>query len=194
MLKRDLRQLNFDFAKGKEVGLFVVYSQRQVDNINLIIEKCNKYELTAVQTAYVLATAYHEGYNPSVANSRITSIREFGGAKYLQSKKYYPYYGRGFVQLTWLENYRKESKRLGVDFVNNPDLVLNEEYASDILVHGMKNGSFTGKKLSDYINNATKDYDGARRIINGVDKKELIAGYAMKFEKCIDYEIKEVCN
>ncbi len=194
MLKRDLRQLNFDFAKGKEVGLFVVYSQRQVDNINLIIEKCNKYELTAVQTAYVLATAYHEGYNPSVANSRITSIREFGGAKYLQSKKYYPYYGRGFVQLTWYDNYKKESDRLGVDFVHNPDYVLEEEHAADILVHGMTHGRFTGKRLDQYINDKKKDYIGARRIINGTDKKELIAGYAMKFEKCIDYEIKEVCN
>jgi putative chitinase len=48
--------------------------------------------------------------------------------------------------------------------------------------YGMRNGSFTGKKLSDYINQNKCDYSNARRIINGVDRQALIAGYANNIE------------
>jgi len=48
----------------------------------------------------------------------------------------------------------------------------------------MKDGIFTGKKLSDYISSAGVDYE-ARRIINGSDKQQLIAGYARKFESIL---------
>lgn len=175
-------KLAYNFQGGKDVGLFTRYSQLQVESIEQIIADCNKYGLTRQQTAYVLATAYHEAYNPSVANSRITPITEFGSESYLKGKKYYPYIGRGFVQLTWEENYRKQSKRLGIDLVDSPHLALTVWIASDILVHGMLHGSFTGRKLSHYINDSNVDYIGARRIINGTDKASLIAGYANKFD------------
>lgn len=178
-------QYKFDFEGAKQNKMFSSYSQRQVDSINAIMCQCSNNGLTVPQIAYVLATAYHEAYNPAIANSRITPITEFGSNAYLKGKKYYPYHGRGFVQLTWKENYDKQGKRLGIDLVNNPDLALDLNYASDILVWGMKHGEFTGKRLSDYINNEKKDYINARRIINGVDKKELIASYAEKFEKLI---------
>lgn len=175
----------YNFQAGKDIGLFKKYSQVQVENIELILVKCGAYGLTKNEIAYVLATAYHEAYNPIIPNSRITPIKEFGGEKYLKSKKYYPFYGRGFVQLTWKENYQKESKRLSIDLINNPDLALDPVVAADILVHGMKFGSFTGIKLSDYINSKVCDYVNARRIINGKDKAQQIAGYANRFLSCI---------
>lgn len=176
----------FDFDAGKDHKLFTSYSQEQVDNINAIVCKCNEYSiLLPEQIAYVLATAYHEGYNPRVPNSRITPIKEFGGNAYLKSKKYYPYFGRGFVQLTWFVNYEKEAKRLKIDCVNDPDLVLDRDIAADIIAHGMKVGVFTGKKLVDYISASKKDYKGARRIINGTDRAQDIADLAVKFAKCI---------
>lgn len=175
----------FDFEGARISGMFKSYSQKQVDSINAIICQCNNNDLTKEQIYYVFATAYHEAYNPSVQNSRITPITEFGSQSYLKGKKYYPYHGRGFVQLTWKDNYDKQGKRLGLDLVSNPELVLDVNISADILVHGMKYGEFTGKKLSDYINSSKNDYVGARRIINGTDKKELIAGYAIKFESFI---------
>lgn len=181
-------KLSYNFNAGKDVGLFARYSQQQVDCIEQIIQDCNKYGLSKNQAAYVLATAYHEAYNPSVANSRITPIKEFGGESYLKSKRYYPYFGRGFVQLTWKENYQKQSKRLGIDLVDNPDLALTVWVASDILVHGMVHGSFTGKKLSDYISGTKADFRSARRIINSIDKQDLIAGYATRFQLCVNQE------
>ena len=46
----------------------------------------------------------------------------------------------------------------------------------------MKHGVFTGKKLSDYVNENRKSYDLARYVINGRDKRDLIAKYAEIFE------------
>jgi len=49
----------------------------------------------------------------------------------------------------------------------------------------MANGSYTGKKLSDYINDQKCDFAGARRIVNGTDKKDEIAAIAQKFLSCL---------
>lgn len=142
----------------------------------LIIDKAKEKGLLRNQLAYVLATVYHETAH------KMKPIREMGGETYLKSKKYYPYVGMGYVQLTWKYNYELATKKLGVDFVNSPKLLLEPKYAVEILVVGMIEGWFTGKKLSDYITISKSDYINARRIINGVDKKELIAGYAKEYE------------
>ncbi len=44
----------------------------------------------------------------------------------------------------------------------------------------MLKGSFTGKKLSDYINKSSDHFVEARRIINGNDKAFEIAKIAMR--------------
>ncbi len=95
--------------------------------------------------------------------------------------RYYPYYGRGFVQITWEKNYKKYADILGIDLVNNPDLAMNENVALFILVHGFKTGTFTGRKITDYISELQTDYINARRCINGTDKAEEIAKLAEKY-------------
>ena len=87
--------------------------------------------------------------------------------------------------MTWIFNYQLASEKLGHDFLNNPDDVMKPEYAINIMLEGMKQGWFTGRKLSDYIYQSKKDYVSARRIINGTDKANLIAGYADTFEKAL---------
>ena len=54
--------------------------------------------------------------------------------------------------------------------------------AAKILVRGCSEGWFTGKKLDDYL---PGDYRGARRVVNGLDKADLIAGYAREFEAAL---------
>lgn len=142
----------------------------------LIIAACKKEGLLRNQAAYVLATAYHETAHT------MKPVREYGGETYLKKKAYYPYVGMGYVQLTWLANYQKASKKLGVDFVKNPRLLLKAEYAAPILVIGSRDGWFTGKKLSDYITISRSDFTGARKIINGTDKAALIAGHAKEYD------------
>jgi hypothetical protein len=44
----------------------------------------------------------------------------------------------------------------------------------------MQDGDFTGKDLSDYFDADTDDPVNARRIVNGTDKAQLIAGYHAK--------------
>lgn len=148
----------------------------------LIVNVCAANGLLRNQAAYVLGTAWHETAHT------MQPVREYGGEAYLRSKKYYPYVGMGFVQLTWRENYEKASKKLGVDFVSNPKLLLKAEYAAKILVIGSRDGWFTGKKLSDYITLQRSDFKGARKIINGTDKASLIAGYAREYDALLKAE------
>lgn len=157
-------------------------TQYQVDSVEAILNETESQQVTDKrQVAYIFATAYHECYNPRTPETRLTPIVEFGGEKYLKSKKYYPFIGRGFSGLTWESNYRKESERLGIDLVNNPQLILDTNIAANSHVYCMVHGRYTGKKLSDYINSTKCDFKGARKIINGVDKAALIAGYAQSF-------------
>lgn len=145
----------------------------------LLIKAGREYGLLRNQMAYVLATVYHETAHT------MKPVREYGGEKYLRSKKYYPHVGMGYVQLTWLVNYKKASDYLGVDFVTSPKLLLEPEYAAPILIIGMQEGWFTGKKLADYITLQKSDFRNARRIVNGMDRADLIAGYASEYDKLL---------
>ena len=75
-------------------------------------------------------------------------------------------------------NYTNWGKKLGIDLVGNPKLAEQPEVAAKILVGGMKEGSFTGKGLNDYINGSKTDFVGARRIVNGTDKASTFASTA----------------
>ena len=113
--------------------LFGTLSQLQVDTIDALLNEFEAQGVTDIrQMAYCFATAYHEAYNPKKTDTRLTPMKEYGGETYLQSKPYYPYYGRGLSQLTHLVNYQKESKRLNLDLVKNPDLILSIPTAAKI--------------------------------------------------------------
>lgn len=157
-------------------------TQSQVDGLNTIGAECRKAGLDPMiqQTAYVLATVYHETAHT------MQPIEEWGGA----SASYAPWYGRGHVQLTWEDNYRKQQDKhghLGEDYKVHDDWnrALIEPVSALICVEGMQDGDFTGKKLDDYITKSDIDYVNARRIVNGTDRAEQIAGYAREFEKAI---------
>ncbi|MFK0639809.1 MULTISPECIES: hypothetical protein [unclassified Ochrobactrum] len=91
----------------------------------------------------------------------------------------------GTFRITWHQNYERASKELGVDFVREPKLLLKAEYAAPIIIAGMMEGWFTGKRLSNYITLQKSDFKNARRIVNGTDKAELIAGYAKQYDKAL---------
>lgn len=145
----------------------------------LIVDACKKEGLLRNQAAYCLATTWHESAHT------MKPVREYGGETYLKGKPYYPFVGMGYVQLTWKANYEKASGKVGVDLVANPQLALDPKYAAPILVIGMKEGWFTGKKLSDYIDLQHSDFTNARRIVNGTDQASLIAGYATTYDKLL---------
>ncbi|MDI6854381.1 MAG: SH3 domain-containing protein [Deltaproteobacteria bacterium] len=144
--------------------------------VEAIKEECRKQGLgLPAQIAYVLATVEWE------TGGTFRPVRE----AYWKSEewrrrnlRYYPYYGRGYVQLTWKENYRKYSEILGVDLVSEPDLALEPETALFILAHGFRTGAFTGKKLTDYVNEEKTDFLNARPCINALDRAGEIATLA----------------
>ena len=51
----------------------------------------------------------------------------------------------------------------------------------------MVEGAFTGKALSHYLGvQATREqFKQARKIVNGRDKEDLIAGYAVAFQEAL---------
>ena len=69
--------------------------------------------------------------------------------------------------------------------MQNPDNALDPVIAYRICSFGMVNGTFTGKRLRDYIHDTTTDYVNARRLVSGFDHATLIASHAKKFEKIL---------
>jgi uncharacterized protein YraI len=141
--------------------------------------------------AYMFATVKHE------CAGTWRPIEEYGkgqGHKYglpvtvtdPQGKSYSnAYYGRGYVQLTWDYNYRNMGKVLNDRLLYEPSLALDADVAYGIMSYGMRNGSFTGAKLSRFISGDSCDYVNARKIINGLDQADRIAGYAQKLESIL---------
>ncbi len=86
-------------------------------------------------------------------------------------KTSHTYWGRGYVQITGRDNYAKMSKRLGMGdtLLHAPERVMEPEMAYQIMSVGMREGLFTGKKLSDFINWKKLNYFDARNIINPAD-------------------------
>jgi predicted chitinase len=145
--------------------------------------------------AYCLATVYHET-GRMMRPVREGFAKDDAGARagVLAAKRSYAvedqttgqvYYGRGLVQITWAGNYTKVGKAIGEDLYRNPDLALDPAIAARIAVVGMCAGLFSGKKLADYFNDATDDPIGARKIINGSDRADDIAGYHATFLSAI---------
>jgi putative chitinase len=154
-------------------------------------------------TAYALATAWHETAHT------MQPIREYGGPAYFRrmydiegnrpalARKMgntkpgdgIKYCGRGYVQLTWRNNYRLAGGKLGVPLENQPDLALRPDIAARIMREGMTEGWFTGKSFRSYLpsrGTASKpQFVAARQIINGMDKAALIAGYALQFQTAL---------
>lgn len=176
-------------------------STPQVEGIEAILNYyLSKYRVEPTYIAYVLATAYHETAHT------LRPIEEYGkgkgkpyGSKFKMGGgpnkrvSYFApdelYYGRGFVQLTWYENYEKVGKYLGEDLLFQPELAMDPKISAAILVEGMVRGWFTGFRLSTFVKPDSIDYKGARRIINGTDKCELIASYAQLFKNALEVSI-----
>jgi putative chitinase len=141
---------------------------------NIINYRDDNYRgVTDDQLAYMLATVKWETAHT------MQPIKEYGSQAYLKSKPYYPYYGRGLVQLTWKANY----ERYGI--AATPDKALEWPTSLLVMFDGMTKGIFTGKKLSDYIADGRRDYVNARRIINGTDRAKEIAAIADDYRDAI---------
>lgn len=102
------------------------------------------------------------------------------------------YFGRGYVQLTWWNNYAGAGVTLGrgLAFLLDPNLVDDPDVAYAIMSTGMVTGGIfaNGRKLSQYFNGGHTDYVNARNMVNGgaphANKVE-VGNIAQKFEKVL---------
>lgn len=155
--------------------------------------------------AYDLATAFHE------TAKTMQPITEYGGHSYFN--KYEPnteigkqlgntqpgdgfrFRGEGHVQNTGRGNAIKATKRLNELFNLGVDLVANPEKRGDPFISAMslflgnKEGWWTGKKLGDYLIPGRPDFVNARRVVNGTDKANTIAGYAKIIKAAIQASV-----
>lgn len=183
--------------------------QPQVDGFNLILDEAARRKTPTNNLAYALATVYHETaatmqpVRETLAPTDEQAVARLEAAfvagklpwvrnRYWLKKNGHYWIGRGYVQLTHEENYRKMAAITGVDLINHPEYAMVPSVALKILFDGMEHGSFTGKGFNDFIDELDEsddldraEYKAARKIINGTDKADLIADYAIKFEHAL---------
>lgn len=185
--KAPSRDMAAFFSAVRKTLFHGTLNQAQVDGIELLVKVADRAGLSKPleQLAYILGTVYHE------TARTMEPIEEIGGSK----RHYAPWYGRGFVQLTWEANYQTQQNKLqalvpefpGLEWRVHDDwsLAMHPLTSAVICVFGMRDGDFTGKALGDYINSRGIDYVGARRVVNGTDRAQTIAQYAFQFEAAL---------
>ncbi len=148
-------------------------------NASLLEQRCHHERLSTQQTAYVLATAFHEtrlglwmvdGADPK-ATEPLDGLR---------------YRGRGFARLTGRRAYGRFGRELGIPLLDRPELAAEPDVAAAILVEGMRRGLFTGRRLDDFLDLHRVDYVGARQVMSPADRPVRVAGYARAFEARLD--------
>lgn len=148
----------------------------------LIIDKCKAFGCDLNQAAYILATARWE------TGHTMKPVQE---AYWLSDKwrrlnlRYYPWHGRGYVQITWQRNYLHAGQKLNLDLTTDPDFVMRPNVAVRILVRGMMEGWFTNHKLPDHVSGDKADFVAARRVVNGTDKAQAIASIAQEYVEAL---------
>jgi hypothetical protein len=195
-------QAFFDFLRADKL-LGPVLTASEVSGCNAIVAACGAQGWPIADTAYALATAYHE------TSGTMQPIHEYGGDAYF--RRMYDiegarpekarelgnlfagdgirYAGRGYVQLTGRKNYAKAAAALGVPLEESPDLALQPDIAAAIMVRGMREGWFTARDLDDDLPRQGKatlaQFVASRDIINGRDKADKIAGEAITFQDAL---------
>lgn len=201
----------FAALRARDSGVFgTSLSQAQVEGTEAILNACLRHGVTdAHHVAHILAHVYHEtgGHmlgiketvyashkdkNPSDAAviSRLEAAWKSGKLPWVKTPYWRDgWFGRGPIQITHRDNYAKFERILGVPLTKNPSLALDPKVGSDIAVIGMRDGLFTGKKLSGYtfpaaLNAASDNHP--RRIVNGKDGTDAkVSGYHRAFHKAL---------
>lgn len=184
-LDTSIRRL-ISYIESKKLSKLLSPEQR--DNITDIIKTAvNEYGLNDLrEIAYILATIFWE------TDRTFKPIEEYGkgrnkayGIPHKNTGKIY--YGRGYVQITWYDNYDRFNTILklkgykNIDLINKPEQACTHDIAKHIAIIGMQKGKFTGRRLDDYFDSSKSDWYNARRIINGIDKAVIIKDIAIEF-------------
>lgn len=171
--------------------------QHQVEGMTKIVEYGEKWGYTAPEIAMSLATSKKETanwmqpiregarrfgprYTDAQAKRAVASIHAKGiirtnyalpAGPYRQS-----YYGRGLIQITWYDNYRKFADKLKLSLDKDPELALSWNVSLDILFLGLRDGMFRkGLGFKDFDLVEYHDAVNFRDAVNG-DKNRSYGG------------------
>lgn len=121
-----------------------------------------------------------------LATAMLESGRTFQSVNENLDTNYFPghyaptgYWGRGFVQLTWEDNYESTGDEIGLDLEDHRQAAVLPTISAYTTANGMIDGDFTTRSLNDYLP-VTENADGtqtegqadwfnARRVVNGID-------------------------
>lgn len=158
------------------------------NTIPIILRECVENAVTIpAQIAYILATAEHESHLGEWMEE-FASGWDYEGSADLgntESGDGPRFKGRGFVQTTGRRNYTDWSTKLGIDLIGNPQRASEPLVAAKILVRGMRDGTFTTRRLGHFISASSHDFFNARTIVNGYDRAALIAAIAEEYLKVL---------
>ena len=168
-------------------------SKSQVAGFEAVLDAIDGAPLS--HQAYMLATTWHE------TGATMQPVRE---AHWLsedwrrKNLRYYPHYGRGYVQVTWITNYQwldAAAAAAGLtkpgEILANLDLAMRPDIAAFALRKGMEEGRYdsAGRTMAQRLptsGTATRaQYVNARYLVNIQDKAELVEDYAQVFEKSL---------
>lgn len=190
------REIYFNAVRGPLFGGSMTEGQVMGQEAILLRWETDPLSEDLRHLAYALATTKHETAN------EMLPIEEYGkgkGYKYgvPDPETHQTYYGRGYVQLTWRENYAFATRELGLleeqDLEWHAECALDAAIAADVLLYGMFYGWFRSPNtLHLYFSEVADDSYGAREIVNGdkhiipswsngVSIGKLIAGYHTHF-------------
>jgi predicted chitinase len=181
----------------------------QVQGITAILDKWEATRAAADDRwlAYMLATAYHETartMQPVRETLRSTDDQAIAVLENAYKKGQLPWVsnpywrkdaqgrswlGRGLVQLTHFDNYKRMGAKIGIDLVTDPSVAMKMDVALDIMFIGMEQGLFTSSGLPKFFSGPKEDWVNARKIINGLERAPQIADYGKTFYSCISYTL-----
>lgn len=144
-------------------------------NIPLIVKALDREGILDTNVlAYALATVEHE------TDETFEPIDEIGGrlnARRLGYEGGENYFGRGFIQLTHLRNYRMVGERIGMkdELAKNPELASDPEVAAKVLA-----AFFKDNNVANLASNG--NFVAARQPINPDYNGRAIAERAMKYD------------
>lgn len=110
--------------------------------------------------------ANYYAYKPEKIANRVYADRMGNGNE--SSGDGWRYRGRGFIQITGKANYRMLSEDTGIDYVNNPDLLLNEADSMVAAIWYWSKNNLNDLADLDDVKRITKKINGG---YNGIGRR-----------------------